>query len=64
MKSTFDNRPLETEVRRFYDAYRTMEATARGYHRAATRHQVERDCLFFALIIGVFLGIMLYQSLL
>ena len=53
----------ENEIRRFYDAYRTMEAVARGYHRAATRHQIERDCLFFALIVTVFLGVVLYQAL-
>jgi hypothetical protein len=53
----------ENEIRRFFDAYRTMEATARGYHKAATRRQLERDCLFFALVVTVFLGVVLYQAL-
>jgi hypothetical protein len=54
----------ENEIQRFYDAYRTMEEVARGYHRAAMRHQIERDCLFYALVITVFFALVLYQAVL
>jgi hypothetical protein len=53
----------ENEIRRFYEAYWAMEAIARNYHRAAARRQIERDCLFFALVVTVFLGVLLYQAL-
>jgi hypothetical protein len=35
---------------------------ARGYHRAAMRHLIQRDFLFFALVAAVY-GIVLYIAL-
>jgi hypothetical protein len=54
----------ENEIRQFYEAYRAMEASARVHHRAAMRHLIQRDSLFFALVVAVFLGVVLYQALL
>jgi hypothetical protein len=35
---------------------------ARVYHRAAMRHLIQRDFLFFALVVAVFLGVLLYHA--
>jgi hypothetical protein len=52
----------ENEIRQFYEAYQASEARARVYHRAAMRHLIQRDFLFFALVVAVFLGIVLYNA--
>lgn len=52
----------ENEIRDFYQAYRAMEARARVHHRAAMRHLIQRDFLFFALVVAVFLGVLLYHA--
>jgi hypothetical protein len=46
----------ENEIRQFYEAYRAMEARACVHHRAAVRHLIQRDFLFFALVVAAFLG--------
>jgi hypothetical protein len=51
-------RLTENEVREFYEAYREMEARARAYHTAALRHLIQRDLLFFALILSALLGLL------
>ena len=48
----------ENEIRRFYEAYRATEASARVYHGAAIHHLIQRDVLFFALVVAVFLGVL------
>jgi len=50
------------EIRLFYEAYREMEARARLYHRAALRHLIQRDFLFFALVVAVFLSVVIYEA--
>jgi hypothetical protein len=50
------------EIRLFYDAYREMEARARLYHRAALRHLIQRDFLFFALVVAVLLSVVIYEA--
>jgi hypothetical protein len=55
-------RLTQTEIRQFYAAYREMEVRARDYHRAAMRHLVQRDLLFFALVIAIFLGVVVYHA--
>ena len=52
----------ENEIRQFYEAYREMEARARAHHRAAMLHQIQRDLLFFALVIAVYLGVVVYNA--
>jgi hypothetical protein len=52
----------QNEIRQFYEAYREMEARASAHHRAAMRHLIQRDFLFFALVVVVFLGIVVYQA--
>ena len=52
----------ENEIRQFYEAYRATEACARVYHRAAMRHLIQCDFLFFALVVAVFLGVVLYHA--
>ena len=52
----------ENEIRQFYEAYRATEARARVYHRAAMRHLIQRDLLFFALVVAVFLGVVLFHA--
>jgi len=52
----------EDEIRQFYHAYRATEARARVNHRAAMRHLIQRDFLFFALVVAVFLGVLLYHA--
>ena len=52
----------EDEIRQFYEAYRATEACARVYHRAAMRHLIQCDFLFFALVVAVFLGVVLYHA--
>ena len=41
-----------------------MEARAGVHHRAAMRHLIQRDFLFVALVVALFLGVVLYQALL
>ena len=41
-----------------------MEARARVHHWAAVRHLIERDFLFFALVVAFLLGVVLYPALL
>jgi hypothetical protein len=50
------------EIRQFYEAYREMEARANAQHRAAMRHLIQRDLLFFALVVAVFLSVVVYQA--
>jgi hypothetical protein len=50
----------EDEIRQFYEAYQATEA--RAHHRAAMRHLIQRDFLFFALVVAVFLGVLLYHA--
>ena len=52
----------EDEIRQFYHAYRATEARARVNHRAAMSHLIQRDFLFFALVVAVFLGVLLYHA--
>ena len=51
----------DIEVRQFYAAYRAMEASARGYHEAASRYEIQRD-LMLAVVVALFLlrGAFLY----
>lgn len=55
-------RLTQNEIRQFYEVYRETEARARDYHRAAMRHLIQRDLLFFALVVAVFLGVVVYQA--
>jgi hypothetical protein len=55
-------RLTQLEIRLFYEAYREMETRARVNHAAALRHLIQRDLLFIALVIAVFLGVLLYQA--
>jgi hypothetical protein len=55
-------RLTQNEIRQFYEAYREIEARAKAHHRAAMRHLIQRDFLFFALVIAVFLGVVVYQA--
>ena len=57
-------RLTENEIRQFYEAYREMEARARVFHRVAARHLIQRDFMFLALVVVVFLSVVLYQALL
>ena len=41
-----------------------MEARARVFHRVAARHLIQRDFMFLALVVVVFLSVVLYQALL
>ena len=50
------------EIRQFYEAYREMEARANAHHRVAMRHLIQRDLLFFALVVAVFLSVVVYQA--
>ena len=52
----------EDEIRQFYHAYRATEARARVYHRTAMGYLIQRDFLFFALVVAVFLGVLLYHA--
>ena len=55
-------RLTQNEIRQFYEAYREIEARAKAHHRAAMRHLIQRDFLFFALVVAVFLGVLLYHA--
>jgi len=56
--------PTENEIRQFCEAYRAMEARAGVNHRTAMRHLIQRDFLFFAPVVAVFIGVVLYLVLL
>ena len=55
-------RLTQNEIRQFYEAYREIEARAKAQHRASMRHLIQRDFLFFALVIAVFLSVVVYQA--